>query len=175
MKIHTIVIFLFGILSGSWADAQSLSSEVISSEGNVSNTSTLSIEWTLGELMVNSVHTDNLILTEGFHQPLLEVIGISDLFPLALRNGNDLIKEVKVNAWPNPFHETVNIQVEMPYDQELLVQCFNAQGRRMAQQKQILSNNISEVSLDGYASGLYFLKVSDLAHRHLKTMIINKL
>lgn len=50
--------------------AQTISSTVVSSGGGYSTGSTVNLSWTLGELATETLSNSNLILTQGFQQPV---------------------------------------------------------------------------------------------------------
>jgi len=76
---------------------------VISTAGNqFKSTSGYSLEWTLGQVMIQTESLDSTIITQGFHQPNLSIV-------TSLRKGT---WEGIVNVFPNPTAQVLTIDAE---------------------------------------------------------------
>jgi hypothetical protein len=71
MKIIIIVICI--ILTAN-LNAQSLSPVVLASSGGYFESGTVSLSWTLGEMATETFSGSNIILTQGFQQPVVGVV-----------------------------------------------------------------------------------------------------
>ena len=49
--------------------SQSSSSEILSTAGETFQSTSMQIDWTLGELAIETIHHSNRQITQGFHQP----------------------------------------------------------------------------------------------------------
>ena len=127
--------------------AQSLSPEVISTAGGKMQTSTISLDWTLGETAVSRWNTPGGFTTEGFHQPILEVSLLPEY------------NSPKVSIAPNPVQSTLNVLVKDVNQKPLFAQLVDVQGRVLVQQTNLTPGN-TEINLSNLPSGTYFLKVS---------------
>jgi hypothetical protein len=63
------------------AMSQTLERQVLASAGNVSTVSNLEISYTIGEAVITTATTADIILTQGFQQPYFVVIPDDALFP----------------------------------------------------------------------------------------------
>ena len=64
-----LLLVLTAIFACKYSNAQSLAPTVVSSQGNYFLSSTVSVAWTLGEVMSETYSSTNHFLTQGFHQP----------------------------------------------------------------------------------------------------------
>lgn len=85
------VFWVFLLIFVQTSDAQNLSPTVLNSSGGVIQNSAISLEWSLGELAVSTIGTPSNLLTQGFLQPNLNIVGTEDLFD-----------ESRFAVFPNP-------------------------------------------------------------------------
>lgn len=107
--------------------AQSLAREVIGSAGTFALSSSGSMAWSIGEVMVETYATSNSFFTQGFHQPetkVMEIVwdffipegfspngdGINDLFVIRGIQHYKNNTMVIFNRWGNKIFETKNYQ-----------------------------------------------------------------
>jgi hypothetical protein len=69
----------------------------------------------------------------------------------------DLIVEGGMKCYPNPTHESVNVQLLQPLEGEAQLQLFNVQGQIVRQQTMTSISTI--VELNDLGSGVYLLKL----------------
>jgi hypothetical protein len=171
MKCITILTPLcscFLFLSG-----QTLSPDVISSAGNYFETPNASLSWTLGETAAETFTNGNIILTQGFQQPLAGIVitGI-DLDLLVLLEGpyNGIEMEPRLNSagliplsqpynqppWNYPGAESVMAIPNMDVVDWVLVELRDAPNpaaalpaNSVAMQAAFLLRDGSVVGLDG--------------------------
>ena len=147
-------IALLSICLATSAGAQSLSPSVISSAGDSDHTDDITLEWTIGELAVATYYADGRMLTEGFHQPLLNV---EKIFP----PGNDEQDEIVVTIAPNPVKYTLGVEIVDPQKRLLELQLFDAQGRLVEHTKMDAQTQNLEFDMSNFASGFYVLRIID--------------
>lgn len=141
-----IIALIFSIHSYS----QDLSQKVISNQGSSGTVNGITLDWTIGEPIVETVTTAAFIFTQGFHQPLLnsEILGIN--------KENDL----SVVIWPNPVNYMLNININNHNESELILKLFGVRGRFI---KQISANHLDtkiSINVSDLSSGIYFLHIS---------------
>ena len=92
-----MVLVLYNI-----CQAQSLARTVIGSQGGYYSSSTLSVAWTVGEVMSETYAPSNYFLTQGFHQPDYRPRDVPevdfDFFNGFSPNGDDIN-----DSWTIPF------------------------------------------------------------------------
>lgn len=153
MKIKfTILLLLLCTLTVS-------SQEVIASQGNSYSNSSVSIDFTIGEVVIATLNNTGNTLTQGFHQTNLTVLAIDDF---------DINYQARV--FPNPTQDL--LQVEIQNFEGLNFKMYDIQGRQLSQQK-IYSINTS-INTTPYAKGLYLLVILNENNQLLKTYRIIK-
>jgi hypothetical protein len=97
MKFLTVISFA---LLPAIGFSQSISPEVIASAGEHYYNGSVQLSWTLGEVMIDTYDNGTNILTQGFHQTQLTVTSIEEN-----------LAEVRMNLYPNPTSEFLNIDL----------------------------------------------------------------
>lgn len=128
------------------AQAQKLSPEVISAAGGKMQSSTISLDWTLGEMAVGRWNTPVGFTTEGFHQPVLQVTLLPEY------------SSPKVSIAPNPVQSTLHVQLSEVPQKTLFAQLVDVQGRVLVQRTNLGLGN-TELNLSNLPAGTYFLQV----------------
>ncbi|MES2765466.1 MAG: T9SS type A sorting domain-containing protein [Bacteroidota bacterium] len=81
-----------------------IATDVISSAGETSAiTPELILSWTLGESVVETYSDGEMLLVQGFHQPVIKITAIKITENKAL-----------VSVFPNPAVDQININLQMP-------------------------------------------------------------
>lgn len=137
------------------AQAQTLSPFVLGVAGDVfSNTqANVSLAFTVGEMaMVETFQSQNNFLTQGFHQPELNLVGIEE---------EDYFYEFVV--FPNPANEVLNIRYRLRIPGIVEMRMVNMNGVQVLdtyQDRFVTGLKEDALNLDQLAQGLYFLQVS---------------
>src|SRR5690606_5066034 len=97
MKHILTFIIGFGCL---WAQAQTIEKFSIDSGGNISSGSNITMLYTIGEVNVQELNTDNILLSEGF---ISSDFGETLSFGYEDSTGNQLL------LYPNPAKDFVTI------------------------------------------------------------------
>jgi hypothetical protein len=130
--------------ASSFFTVYSLSQEVIATQGGSYSSSTASIDFTIGEPVIQTVSDGNSDLTQGFHQTLWNFVGMEDHAP-----------EVTVLVFPNPMTQDLIVQGEL--DAATRYQMYDANGRL------ILEGNIegseTRIAVQQLAAGPYTLNL----------------
>jgi len=150
-----ILTFIFTACFVASATAQDVKQQVISSAGgfDVSGDNTISLSWTLGELVISTVTSTggDLILTQGFQQSKLEVTAIEEHPELG----------IMVAIYPNPTSEIVNIKFTTPLEGETAVYLVGPDGRTII--TDIIPSGVllKPIDMQTYPSGTYFLRIQN--------------
>ncbi|MCF8462249.1 MAG: T9SS type A sorting domain-containing protein [Flavobacteriales bacterium] len=146
MKILTIVCFCLGATC--WANAQSISPDVVASAGTHFSNGSTQLSWTIGEPVINTHDNGSNILTQGFHQPDITVTGIHET-EMALEG---------VSVYPNPTDQLLNIRLEGQQN-DVTLGLYDSAGRMVLSDELTSGSTLSQLSLTGIANGTYLLRL----------------
>ena len=128
--------------------AQDFKQYIFSSQGNYAESSTMSISWTIGDNFIETLSTGDGSITQGFQQPFLKLVEVKHPELLAF----------DAQIFPNPTYGKLSVSIknnEATYNMEV----FDIQGRMLLERKS--SDPLSEIDLTPYATGTYFLRITD--------------
>ncbi|MBA7582072.1 hypothetical protein ES708_23992 [subsurface metagenome] len=157
ISLHSILpLYLFG---------QQITPEVIVSSGNYHEGSNVSIAWSLGEIVIETLTENTITLTQGFQQPYYSITSIKE------------IKDDRINisVFPNPTNDFIKVQIDNPKGLQIIVEISDATGRILKNSKIINNSGIEEFDLLSLTPGIYFLKIwsKDMSYTH--TFLIQKI
>ena len=119
--------------------------QVISSGGEYFENSTVSISWTLGEPVTETISNGTNILTQGFQQTKLSA---SEIFTLNSEVYN-------ISLFPNPTLNIVNLKIS---DFNNLTYNISEVNGKLLKERKIISEN-TEISFAKLPAAVYLLKV----------------
>ena len=138
MKKNTIVLFsLLTTLSGT-------AQEVVSSQGETYSNANGSIDFTVGEVIINTGSNGTNDLTQGFHQTNWNFLGLEDFAP-----------DYQVTIFPNPTQDVLNIKTSV--FENVTYTLYDAQGKLVLQN--ILSAEQTPIQVSQLAPGAYSLEL----------------
>lgn len=167
--IKTILIFFF-LSSAGWSYGQ-LDLNVVASGGGIDSTQQLSLEWTLGEISIATLSSESIMITEGFHQPILIV---SDFEESTVTNTSLINRGYQINVSPNPVNSFINVQMESADDSEVMVNLFSIDGRPVAKEFKKEANDSFRMNLADLTPGLYLLRFTNSEGQLLRTFKLSK-
>lgn len=138
---------LTGVLT---ANSQSLSPTVISSSGGSGDMNGTSLNWTTGELMVQTYDFDTISLTQGFHQGIYEIT-------TSLDELNEL--GIYVNVYPNPVEDHLNVQFEGALNKTVRLKLMNLTGQVLISREMNSPATVSRLNMSSMTSGTYLLEI----------------
>lgn len=165
-SLLTPLVLVLSLCYSSLCQGQS----VIASDGGEGGTDKVRIEWTLGEFAISTLATPSGLLTEGYHQPHLQVIRIPGQTEALAET---IQQELKVTIAPNPVKEILNIKLERKRDLSLHLRLLSANGV-LLQQQRVLAPNQLELDLSKYPGGLYLLQFIQKDGQAIETYKISK-
>ncbi len=161
MKKNYLLILVTVIFFSSWAHAQSISPFVISSAGGEGESGEMTIQWTLGEMMIETFDANDMILTQGFHQPHLIVTSVDEI------PGHDIC----IDAYPNPTDNHVHIRLNDGEYADMHYSLFDSNGRLIGTRP--LESLVTQVNLTQHEPGVFFLIITR-SNEEIKTFKIVK-
>jgi hypothetical protein len=131
--------------------AQTRAPEVIAPAGNIDQTSTISFEWTLGQLATQTTQTEQIMLTEGFHQPLLKIEAIPNL---SASPKADLFQ-----VFPNPVKSILEVVLKSDMiEEQVSLILLDMDGQQVFSQTLPEHQGTQEINMQYFAAGAYILQ-----------------
>ena len=131
--------------------------DILAPSGDHFTNEQISVSWTLGEPVSETIESSSISLTQGFHQSRLLVTAIKNPIP------------VFVKVYPNPTDDQLQIEhVSLsPYQ----VRLSTFQGQILRQELMVED---SKLDVSNLVVGMYLLSVHDLTGRWLASFRITK-
>jgi hypothetical protein len=139
MKKNTVVFF--SLFSAATVSAQ----EVVSTQGDSYSNSNAGIEFTIGEVIINTGTDGSHDLTQGFHQTNWNFLGVEDFAP-----------DYEASIFPNPTSDVLNIKTSS--FENVTYTLYDAQGKLVLQS--ILAAEVTPIQVSHLAPGAYSLQLT---------------
>ncbi len=152
MKKHTLV--LFALLTTITVTAQ----EVVATQGDSYSNASGNIDFTIGEVVINTGTYGTNDLTQGFHQTNWSFVGLEDHAP-----------NYEAIIFPNPTEDILNIRTSL--FENVTYTLYDAQGKLVMQD--ILSAEQTPIQVSQLAPGSYSLTLNNET-QNLKTFKLVK-
>ena len=167
---QALLLFLFGVGFYFATEAQNRSPDIISPAGGIDQARSISLEWTLGEFAVSTLYSDDIMITEGFHQPTLTVTRMDDL-----TNKNTNEKDLEIRVYPNPVVSSLQIKTQFDEPTEVEIVLLDIKGKQ--HYRQLIDQHSKTYSLDmqQYAPGVYILKCLEKTGTMLQSFKVIKI
>lgn len=134
--------------------SQQISPEVLSPAGGTDQLKQLSLEWTLGELATETIYSGDLMLTEGFHQPVLIIREIQAIETRSAKASLDL----EVTAFPNPVSSTLHVQISTESSPDPLYIVLASAGGKILNRQKVDTGSLNfELDMSPYSAGSFLL------------------
>ncbi|MCZ2249019.1 MAG: T9SS type A sorting domain-containing protein [Bacteroidia bacterium] len=156
-----ILIFIF---SGAFGvcSAQSLVPQVVSSAGGAGSSAMGSLEWTVGEAVINTATDGNFTLTQGFHQPLLVI-------PTDVQS---IEANAAYSVFPNPTADYVRVKFNTDKNQSCNYKLFDIEGKII--REGVVTTQNPDISFLNMASGKYIISLFNTHHKTQNFSIIKQ-
>ncbi len=142
-------VFL-ALIAPSAISAQSFSQNVIGSAGTYATSASVSMAWTIGEVMVNTYTSSGNIFTQGFQQPDSATMMTTGIVNAAAAN---------ISVYPNPVVDNLVIAIsgtEGTYS----IEVYDLQGKLL--KKETVESSLDrkiEISFTELGSGMYLVNI----------------
>ncbi len=147
MAIYAVTAIV-AMLQLTMANGQNLKPEVIASSGGSGSSSSSTLNWTIGQPIINTYASNTNTLSNGFMQGSLSVTGITPL-------GTD---NFKVSVYPNPTQESITIAFEDVTKEKLKYNITSLDGKVVFNSIPLTSNQ-QTANLQTMNSGTYILSI----------------
>lgn len=153
MKIYiTLILFCANFMI---SNAQN----IISSGGNLYTSNNLMISTTIGEPIIETFSDNDIILTQGFQQPQLKIVGIQNY-----------TQEVLATVYPNPTNSSIILQTKNI--QNLSYQLQSIDGKIL--QHSTINKDLTKISMEQLPANLYLLRLFSKEEKVSKIIKIQK-
>jgi hypothetical protein len=132
--------------------------EVVSTQGDSYSNASGSIDFTIGEVVINTGTDGTNDLTQGFHQSNWNFLGVDDFAP-----------NYEAIVYPNPTEDVLNIRTST--FENVTYTLYDALGKRVMQDK--LSAERTPIQVSQLAPGSYSLTLNNET-QNLKTFKLIK-
>jgi hypothetical protein len=152
MKKNTLVLISFfsvGLLSAQ---------EVVSTQGDSYSSGVANIDFTIGEVVIDTGTDGSNDLTQGFHQTNWTFVSVQDH-----------VSNYEVDVYPNPTQDLLKIQTG-DYN-NVSYTLFDSQGRIVLQNQ--LISDLTTIQVAHLATGTYTLRLNN-KEENLKTFTLIK-
>lgn len=135
-------LLLFSLLTTITVSAQ----EVVSTQGDSYSNGNGSIDFTVGEVIIDTGTDGTNSLTQGFHQTNWNFLGVEDFAP-----------EFEASIFPNPTEDILNIKTSK--FENVQYKLYDANGKLVLEDK--LSSEQTPIQVSQLAPGNYSLTLID--------------
>lgn len=159
-KIALLILFGLGIFG--FTHAQEATQKVVSAAGGSGMTGTMTIDWTLGEPVVESAYANGKLYTQGFHQPSLTVEKLEEvpleLFPVGHKSGF-ADSDLEINVSPNPVQTTLHLRIDSATETPLDYRVVDINGRTVLSDVVAPGTSTTQIDVQRLPQGFYLLWV----------------
>lgn len=150
--IVLLILFFFGSVN-----SQNITPNVVNSSGGYIKNANHSLEWSLGELTVSTISSTSNLLTQGFFQPIANVVGT-----------NDNARDFKIAYYPNPIEDILYLKTEN--EDVLTIKIQDLLGRLVQN-----SGFSQSINLQHLKTGIYNISLLDKNYQIIASFKINKI
>lgn len=137
--------------------AQTLERSVISAAGGYGGNAVATVDWTLGETLMERTPTSGQHLTQGFHQPII-------ITPATV---NPQLPLFAIRVYPNPFQFSLHLDGE-DLSMANSLELTDASGKSIFSQGIPPHTDALEIFPPSLPAGTYLLKVT--GHNQMQTV-----
>ena len=157
--------FLFGLFCCAFSIQAQRDPAVMANASGESKSQNIILQWTLGEMAIQTIHTQDRLYTEGFHQP---TIIVKPIYPLSKA-------KLEVAISPNPTSSSIQITFYSLPLTDIHMELIDIKGSSLIHLTHKAGNIKAEMDLQHLNPGIYFLKMRTTDHQLSTTSKIIKL
>lgn len=154
LRFFIVSLIICFILFGHSVRAQSIERQLISCTGKLSNTLNYVVSSTSGETISSTYSSKNILLTNGFQQPLEnEIVGNFEIDKI----------EMEIRIYPNPTMSDINLFLNSLENVIVHIGIVDILGKIVIpfEEYQIGGTINKSFSLERFAQGAYILVIKD--------------
>jgi len=127
--------------------SQDISPQIVSTAGTTFQGNAMQLDWTLGELMIETSSNSTNLLSQGFHQTYYLISSI-----------DKLSSEIgEINVFPNPTQDWMNVSLSFDEARNVEMFLYDPNGRLIFSKQEKGSAFTLNTSIKELPAGTYFL------------------
>ena len=142
---------------------QTITPNVIISAGGEYKDENTQVIWTLGDFLTSTLSKNELSITQGFLQTYFN---ITDVFTIEKES------DIKINVFPNPVIDFLNIRIEDNSKHQLKWELINQTGMVIKRNNNSINLNEYKIDFTEYNSGIYFIRTYNSNGNYFKVFKI---
>jgi len=150
-----LLMALVGSLS-----AQSL----INTSGNSVKTEKVQLQWSIGEVAIESLIGNSVILTQGVHQVWMDLVSVQTFSK----------DDFTVKAYPNPVRRELQIELQGNKPANMELRLYGVAGKLVYTKKISMLEEQLAISFSRYDAGIYHLILLNSSGEKLKNLKLIK-
>ena len=147
LKTHFLFCYIF-VCSMSYGQLNDL--RVVASSGNSFETENLSLDWTLGEVVVDTYESQPFGLSQGFHQPVYQIVSVKSI-PAEMG---------LITVFPNPVSDQLNVKMNFDQIEKGEIELVDSKGMSVWKKEFEGNEVIEQYSAEALPPGSYRIVVS---------------
>ena len=150
MQIKTNLLLLFCIGISTIANSQDKDLQVISSSAKSFKADNLSLDWTLGEMIVDFLDVPGVCLSQGFHQSSYQIVAVKSIPE----------ESGVIIVFPNPFSDELIIKMTFADIEKGDIELFDVKGASLWKKSFEGREVVDQYAASALPSGSYLVLVS---------------
>lgn len=145
------VLFVLLWILPTFSYSQTVEKSVISSDGGTKNVGNYTFEYTIGECVISNLNVPTLLLTQGFHQPEIEISASLSVASIGLN----------IRAYPVPTKELLTIELESERAIPVKLVLVNSNGSEVMPLFSLNAEGATKkiVDISSVSSGVYYVRL----------------
>jgi hypothetical protein len=138
---------------------------LLSSSGNIMQNEEFGLDWSLGEIAIETIGNDSHLLTQGFHQPSFSLTS----------SYASKIADIDILVYPNPTNRNLNVKLSLDAYDTLKLSLLDVSGKLLLNREyhgQVFNESLA---LENLSAGVYFLKIYTSSLKVHQTCLIQKI
>ena len=166
------IVFAFIGLPGT--TIKTIAQSVIATDGGSASGGGIHLDYTLGELAVDGLTGQQNSMTEGFHQPFLQIENVESN-PSGKEQPTGDKSESMIALTPNPVQSALTVRFAPGAPESVALDVRDASGMLVLQKQLQPLNGDTSLDVSGFPSGVFYFQFVSADQRIQSTYKISKI